>query len=392
MLEYLKFRCIKGVARKMKIGIDGRELIKEGMTGIGRYLHNFLEFALKARPDHTFVLYGNQNTKVDFSSTNLQVKIIPEWYTLFWDHMTLSRYISKDRVDIFFSPFDKIPIFSSAPCIISVHDLLFSIVSEEGYRNRYVYNTLYLLSRRIITKKAHLIITPSQHSKKDIVQKWKTPEEKIKVIPNGVSKRFYPLRSLHLNSKVKEKYSIKKDYILYVGNFKPHKNVSSLLEAFAQLPPSLRERYQLVLAGTLDEYSAQLNAMAADLHLKGEVVFTGAVYEDDLPMLYSEAIIFVFPSLYEGFGLPPLEAMACGTPVICSNTTSLPEVVGDSGVLVDPRESKNFVGAIELLLSDRNLRDKLSSKGLQRAKEFSLERFAKKLLKTIEGVVTVQKV
>jgi glycosyltransferase involved in cell wall biosynthesis len=234
-----------------------------------------------------------------------------------------------------------------------------------------------------------LIITVSQHSKMDIVQKWGIPDDKIKVIPNGVSKRFYPVESLELISKVKNKYGVKKDYILYVGNFKPHKNVSLLVKAFAQLPPSLRRHYQLVLAGTFDEYSTQLNAITADLHLKGKVVFTGAVYEEDLPVLYSGAMIFVFPSLYEGFGLPPLEAMSCGTPVICSNVTSLPEVVGDSGVLADPRESRNFADAMELLLTDHKLRDKLYYRGLQRAKEFSLERSAKKLLKTIESTVIV---
>ena len=130
--------------------------------------------------------------------------------------------------------------------------------------------------------------------------------------------------------------------------------------------------------------------MVRNLRLDGKVLFVGIVYEEDLPALYSGAMIFLFPSLYEGFGLPPLEAMACGTPVICSNVTSLPEVVGDSGILVDPRKSRNFVNAIVLLLSDYNLRDKLSSKGLQRAKNFSLERTAKKLLESLEGIVTVQ--
>jgi glycosyltransferase involved in cell wall biosynthesis len=373
----------------LRLGIDGRELIKEGMTGIGRYLCNFLEFALKARPGHTFILYGNQNTKVDFGSPNLKIEIIPEKNTFFWDHITLSRCISKDSVDIFFSPFDKAPIFSSIPVISTVHDLLFSMVSEKGYRNRYFYNTIYLLLRRAIANKAHLIITVSQHSKEDIIQKWGIPGDKVKVIPNGVSKRFRPVESFELIGNIREKYGIKKDYILYVGNFRPHKNVPTLLEAFAKLPTKLRDNYQLVLTGKLDRYSTRLREMINNLRLDGEVVFIRMVYEEDLPALYSGAMIFVFPSLYEGFGLPPLEAMSCGTPVICSNVSSLIEVVGDSGVLVDPAESKNFVDAMELLLSNRSLRDTFRYKGLQRAKKFSLEHTAKKLLETIENVVTV---
>ena len=376
----------------MKIGIDGRELIKDDMTGIGRYLHNFLEFVLQEKSDHAFVVYGNQNTKIDFVRPNLKIEIIPEKNTLFWDNVTLSRCISRDKVDILFSPFDKAPIFSSIPFIITIHDVLFSIVSKKGYKSRGLYNKIYKLSRKMIAKKAHLIITVSQHSKRDIAQKWGIPDNKIKVIPNCVSKRFNPVESLELISKVKANYGVKKDYILYVGNFKPHKNVSLLVEAFAQLPENLIDKYQLVLSGKLDKYSERLNDMVKNFNLKDDVVFTGLVYDKDLPVLYSGATIFVFPSLYEGFGLPPLEAMACGTPVICSNATSLPEVVGDSGVLFDPRMPKNFVTAMKSLLSDHKLRDTFVFKGLQRAKGFSQERIATMIMKTIESVGNGQEV
>jgi glycosyltransferase involved in cell wall biosynthesis len=195
------------------------------------------------------------------------------------------------------------------------------------------------------------------------------------------------VQSLELINTVKKKYGIKKDYLLYVGNFKPHKNVDCLVEAFIQLPSRLKEYYQLVLSGKLDEYSIRLVEKVKKLSLDGKVVFTGLVSDDDLPSLYSGATVFVFPSLYEGFGLPPLEAMACGTPVICSNKTSLPEVIGDGGVLVDPGRPEDFTNAIESLLSDQSVRDSISLKGLQRAREFSLGRTAKKLLETIEGIV-----
>lgn len=372
----------------MRIGIDGRELIRDGMTGIGRYLHNFLDFALK-ESDHTFIIYGNQNTTVDFVSPNLKVEIIPERNTLFWDQVILSKCISKDKVDLFFSPFDKAPIFSPVPYIITIHDLLFNIVSEKGYRNRYLYNTIYMFSRKLIARKASLIVTVSYYSKKDIMQMWGIQDKKVRVIPNGISNHFHPIESADLINGVKKKYGIERDYILYVGNFKPHKNVISLIEAFAKLPQDLKNLYQLVLCGEKDKYRIPLEEEIDNLRLGGKVVFTGMVDEEDLTALYSGATIFVFPSLYEGFGLPPLEAMACGLPVICSNATSLPEVVGDSGVLVDPRKPENFTNAMLSLLSDQNMRDRLRLKGLQRAKEFSLENTAKKLLEAIEGIVEV---
>lgn len=370
----------------MKIGIDGRELIKGSMTGIGRYLYNFLEFALKERSHYTFILYGNQNTKVDFTSPNLKVKIIPEKFTIFWDHITLSRYIYRDRVDIFFSPFDKAPIFSSAPFIITVHDLLFYIISEKSYWTKYFYNTAYTVVRRAIAKKASLIITVSQYSKKDIVRLWRIPEDKVKVIPNGISEQFKPIESLELIDSVKKRYGINGDYILYVGNFKPHKNVACLIESFEKLPKDLKENYQLVLCGKMDNYSEKLGERAKRLGVDRGVVFTGVIPSEDLPVIYSGAAIFVFPSLYEGFGLPPLEAMACGTPVICSNRTSLPEVVGDSGVLVDPESPEDLTSAIESLLTDKDLRMSLRLKGLERAKEFSLKETVKRLLEAIETV------
>jgi len=373
----------------MKIGIDGRELIKDGMTGIGRYLRNFLEFALKERPDHTFIVYGNQNTWVDFVSPNLKVKIIPERFTIFWDHIILSRYIYRDKVDVFFSPFDKAPIFSPVPFIITIHDLLFYVISERNYLTRDFYNTAYTLLRKTIAKRASLVITVSQYSKNDIVKRWEILEDKVKVIPNGISEQFKPIESLELIDGVKKRYGIKGNYLLYVGNFKPHKNVTCLIDAFAKLPQDLKNLYQLVLCGKKDKYRILLEREIGNLRLSGKVVFIDMIAEEDLPALYSGATIFVFPSLYEGFGLPPLEAMACGTPVVCSNATSLPEVVGDSGVLVDPERPEALANAIESLLSDRSLLESLSLKGLKRAKEFSLEHTAKKLLETIEGIVKV---
>ncbi len=369
------------------IGIDGRELLGDRITGIGRYLRNFLEFALTNRPNHKFILYGNQNTKADFAYPNLEIKISAEGNTLYWDHVLLARHISRDRVDVFFSPFDKAPLLSAVPSVITIHDLLFDIIRDEGYGNRYLYNTIYMLLRRKIAEKARLIITDSYHSKSDIMQKLGIPENKIRVVYIGVAGHFRPIDSKESIKDLKERYGIRKDYILYVGNFKRHKNVECLIRSFALLPQNLQRKYDLVLGGYKGEDGIYLARLCKELQLEDKVIFTGFIPEKEMPVLYSGAYVFVFPSLYEGFGLPPLEAMACGTPVICSNRTSLPEVVGDSGMLIDASKPEYLSEAMKTLLLDADLREDFRVKGLRRAQEFLPELTSGKLLDAVDEVL-----
>jgi glycosyltransferase involved in cell wall biosynthesis len=239
----------------------------------------------------------------------------------------------------------------------------------------------YALSRTL--KNVDMIITVSKSTKKDVIKCLKFPEEKIKVIYNGVDERFKPLKNYN---DVLHKYNINPPYILYIGTLEPRKNIPALIKAFYKLKKR-GIRHKLVIVGKKGWKYKQIFRVVEDLNLRRDVVFTGYVSYNDLPKFYSAADLFVYPSLYEGFGLPPLEAMACGCPVITSNVSSLPEVVGDAGFIVDPSDIGGLSRTIKELLANDSLRENVIRKGLKRIKEFSWEKTAKESLKVYKEVI-----
>lgn len=369
----------------MIIGIDGRELERGKVTGIGRYLINFLKYAATTRKEYQFILYGNQFTNLDFKSPNLTIKIIPERATITWDQILLPAYLKRDKVNIFLSPYIKAPFFSPCPFITTIHDLLFLVTPEyTGWRHK-PYNEIFKMFGKAVSKRAKVIIADSEFSKSDIIKIFSVPEEKVHVIQLGISEEYCPVGNIDMIEEIKGNYGIKGRYIFYVGNFKPHKNVGRLIEAFAEVS-SVFSDIKLVLGGKRDKFVPLLEGLAKKTGIMERIVFTDFIKDEDLPYLYSGAELFVYPSLYEGFGLPVLEAMACGTPVICSNTTSLPEVVGDSGMLIDTGDAKNITSAILTLLKDDKRREILIKKGLERAKGFAADRYSSKILSLIESI------
>jgi glycosyltransferase involved in cell wall biosynthesis len=370
------------------VGIDGRELERGKITGIGRYLLNFLKYVTSIRKDYRFIVYGNQFTHLDFQSSNLTIEIILERSTITWDQILLPAYLKRDEIEIFLSPYIKAPIFSPCQYITTIHDLLF-LVAPDYTGSRYkLYNKVFKVFGKVVSKKARAIITDSEYSKKDIIEIFDVDEEKIHVIPLGVSEECRVVYDIHLIEGIKKSYGIKGRYIFYIGNFKPHKNVKRLIEAFCDIIRfnNAFSDIKLVLGGKRDKFIQPLERMAEKSGVSDRVIFTDFIKDEDLPYLYSGAEIFVYPSLYEGFGLPVLEAMACGTPVICSDTTSLPEVVGDSGMLIDTREAKNIASALITLLRDNKKREILKEKGITRAKEFTVKRYSSKILSLIETI------
>ena len=207
----------------------------------------------------------------------------------------------------------------------------------------------------------------------------KIPEDKIHVIYLGCSQAFQPLAADEKLRTTEEKFKIKGNFILYVGTLEPRKNLKGLIQAYAQT--QAKNEFLLVLAGGKGWKYEHIFRLVEKLKLQDRVIFTGYVPEDDLPGLYKRASLFVYPSYYEGFGLPPLEAMACGLPVIVSNSTSLPEVVGDAGVYVDPYDIRQMSATIDTVLSDSDLLETLRRRGPERAKLFSWEKTAIETLK-----------
>jgi len=369
----------------MRIGIDIRELERGKRTGIGRYLRNFIAYAGQAGPDYRLFLYGNQRTDPSLEGENVVVRIREEGVTLWWDQVVLPALAQEDGVEVFLSPYIKGPARVECPLVVTIHDLMFLAFPEYGGWRRRPRNAL--LKRLVIWvgRRADLILTDSAHGAGDIQKLLGLDGAKIQILPIGLDETYRPVEDPAVLDEVLRRYGIEKPYIFYLGNFKPHKNVQGLFRAFARLGEWRRE-YQLVLGGRPDRWIDERRRLAAELGIAARTRFIGLVAEADMPALYSGAAVFVFPSLYEGFGLPPLEAMACGAPVVASNRTSIPEVVGDAGVLVDPEDAEGLSGSLSRLLQDAGERERLRKKGLAQADLFRAAGICEKQLRLLEQV------
>ncbi len=345
------------------------------MTGIGRSLLNLLEYALGREERVAIILYGNQRTVLPPSVSSFPFRRIPERLTLWWDQVHLVRALRQDKVNLFLSPYYKAPLLAPCRIIITIHDLLF-LTEREAAQMPGWFPRLFPLWARLIARRSLWILTDSEHSKGEILRLLRLPPGKIQVIPLGVGREFHPVEDAATIARVKRRYGIEGEYILYLGNFQPHKNLLRLLTAYRELPRDLGDTYSLVLAGAPDRFLPALQDQVRAGGLERRVRCPGLIPAEDLPVLYSGATACVFPSLAEGFGLPVLEAFACGTPVLTSHTHSLPEVAGGAALLVDPRETDQIRGGVIRLLSDPLLRKELKARGLERAKEFTLERTA----------------
>lgn len=354
--------------------MDIREWRPGRRTGIARFLEEFLRAATAAGPQDRFVLVGDAACEVRVDAENVDVIRIPERWTPWWDQVLLPRQLARDRVTVFLSPYYKAPLRAPCPVVVTIHDLFFI-----GYldRSRPLFDTALTALARLYARRAAAIIADSEHSKREIVRRLGVDPAKVTVIPVGLGPEFAPAP---LADAVRRRYGVGAPYVLYVGNFKPHKNLPALLRAYARLPESLRATHELVLAGGDPERRPALEALAGALGLADRVRFPGRIDDRDLPQLYAGCALFVLPSLEEGFGLPALEAMACGAPVVASNRASVPEVVGDAAILVDPEDEAALARAMTEVLSAPDVRERLVRQGLARAREFSPERTSARVL------------
>lgn len=321
--------------------------------------------------------------KVDFVK-----KYLPRPYLLTHGIKTLifNLAIFIKKPDIIFQPnYNLFKTYTNTPSIIIVHDLSHLRYPDFHPNDRVLYfnkNLFYSI------KKAKRVVAISEFTKKELIELNLCEEQKIEVIYNGVTQGFKPL-SLHVNKKVFfDKYNLEpKGYILFVGTFEPRKNISLLLKAYKKYKKQTKQALPLVLVGTIgwreECFSQDLAEALKDINVKR----LGYLSDNELKLVYAGAKIFAFPSFYEGFGLPPLEAMASKTAVIASNVSSIPEIVADAGILVDPNSEDELCRAIKLLDTDDTLRCEYEEKGLKRAKKFNWENSSKRLFALFESVV-----
>ncbi|WP_410508128.1 glycosyltransferase family 1 protein [Methanosarcina hadiensis] len=371
----------------MKVGILADRLNRP-RTGIGNYTYNLIKELDSIDPIQNEIFLINYELNDLFPNLNKIIvpnplKNIIEKSFYIW-HLYLQSKLKKTNfgIDIIHSPENATPFLKIKPKkIITVHDITpflfpgsFSSLTLFRYR---------LLFRRTL-KTADKIISDSYNTKRDLINYFNVPDEKISVVHLGIDEKF---RVLDVNTvdRIREKYSLNYPFILYVGTLEPRKNIPTLIKAFCEIK-NKNSIHKLVIAGKKGWKYKDIFNMIDELHLRDEIIFTDYVPYEDLPGLYNAADLFVYPSLYEGFGFPPLEAMACGCPVITSNSSSLPEVVGDAGLMFDPYNYLELKLKICDILTNSHLRDDLVKKGLKRVADFSWNKCSRETIKIYQEV------
>ena len=369
-----------GATADLRIAIDAHS-VGTGLGGNESYATNLIEALAEIDSHNEYTLYVTKQVAVDRYQNrwpNFFVRQTLPHSPLVRIPLTLSAELRLRPVDLLHVQYTA-PPFSPCPIVSTIHDLAFEHLPQTF--NRRSWMQLRLTVRRT-AKKAAQIITVSDYSKRDIIETYGVPPERITVTYEAAPSGFRPVESEKELQRVRQTYGIEGDYILSVGSIQPRKNLKRLIAAYSNLRQKRPEGKlpQLVVVGkSAWLYEETLRAIK-ELELSRSVILTGYVPEADLPALYSGAVCFVYPSYFEGFGLPPLEAMKCGTPVIVGNRTSLPEVVGDAGVLVDPFDVDDIAAAIEKVIGDSDLRSQLSVKGLERAGLFDWRETARQTL------------
>ena len=363
----------------MLIGIDASRAVTDRPTGTEVYSRRLVQAMLALDSPHRFRLYFRSPPPAGvFPGAELRVMPFPR----LWTHARLSWEMVRRPPDVLFVPAHVLPLVHPRASLVTVHDLGYLHFPEaHPWRQR-----LYLdLSTRWSARAAAHLLADSEATKADLVARYGTPAGKISVAYPGRDPGLAPVRDPGLVEAAKARYGIAGEYFLYLGTLQPRKNLARVIDAFAQMKAGTT----LVLAGKRGWLYDDLFAQVRRLGLEGRVVFPGYVRDEDKAALLSGALAFVFPSLYEGFGLPVLEAQACGCPVIASTTSSLPEVAGDAALLVDPGDAGAIGGAMERVAKDRGLRGRLIERGLANARRpsFSWNACARTVMDAIERCV-----
>ena len=369
----------------MLIGIDASRATIARRTGTETYSRNLIRALIGLGSGHRFRLYTNGPAEVlGATAANVEIRSIP--FPRLWTHVRLSAEMLMHPPDVLFVPAHVLPLIHPRRSVVTVHDLGY-LHYPEAHR---VADRRYLdWSTRWNGRQATAVLADSRATKDDLVRAYGVNPGRVHVVYLGRDETFGPVRDVDQLARVREHYSVAGRYFLYVGTLQPRKNLARVIDAFARLTgdptlaPTLSD-VQLVLAGKRGWLYDDLFAQVTRLGLASRVVFPGYVEEADLPALLSGALALVFPSLYEGFGIPVLEAGACGVPVITSNTSSLPEVAGDAALLVDPHDVDAIADAMFRIATDAKLRAELDRRGQENVKRFSWEKCAQETLAVLE--------
>ncbi|MBX5451379.1 glycosyltransferase family 4 protein [Thermogemmatispora sp.] len=386
----------------MRIGINAL-FFRYPASGSGQYLLHLLKALATLDQSHEYVLLSPRPDMLPFTPPP-QMRYVaapaPSWLTrneniekLVWEQITSPRAARHHDVDLLHIPYFAPPLRAAMPVVVTVHDVIpwhIPIYRAGAKIEAYMRLIEYAVRR------ATLIITVSEHAKRDIIDTLKLPAERIRVIYEAAGEEYQPVRDPEQLARARARYGLAEDqrYVFYLGGLDVRKNVPQLVRAFARVYQRLGEPdLRLLISGDPDRQRgprfSDPRPLAAELGIADKVIVR-FVHDEDKAALYSGAGLFVFPSLYEGFGLDPLEAMACGAPVVCSNRTSLPEVVGDAALCVDPTDLDALTDAMYAVLSDMKLEADLRARSLRRATQFSWQRTASETLAAYEAALSLE--
>ena len=374
----------------MKIGIDCR-LFSSTFTGIGRYTHelvdHYIDLNNKLDKPHQLVLFFNKPEFKKFKEVeNVKKVLVDAKHYSFAEQTKFLFKLNKEKLDIVHFPHFNVPIFYRRPYVVTIHDLTLNFFPGQKM-TKFYHRLAYNLTIKNATKRAKKIIAISKNTKKDLIEILNIDPKKIEIVYNGIDERFKLIQDASIFKKTLKKYKISKQFLLYTGVWRNHKNLPRLLKAFKMLKEEKNLDLQLVITGKEDPHYPEVKKTVKKLDLTEDIIFPGLVDDEELIHLYNAAFIFVFPSLYEGFGLPPLESMRCGTPVAASNISSIPEVCGEeNAVYFDPYSATDIAEKIYSLYIDTAKQAELVEKGIKHSAKLSWTTTAEQTFKLITNV------
>lgn len=375
----------------MRIGLDARYLYTY-FTGVGRYSYNLIRALAELDNGHDYVVFKHRSyTAPIVEQPRFKELTVPMRAVGPGTLTTFAFTAAREHVNLLHSHFPVAPLVRSFRSIVTVHDLQPILVPQfSGLRPlplKLAYDVFYRFAYRATIPRASRLICGSQATADDVTALYNVPSGRIRIIPYGIDARFQPVTDPTRLAAFRNKHSLPEEFMLYVGNTRPHKNVPGLLRGFARfLDLSGDSQATIVLAGAKERFFADVVTVVRALELERQVIYLDHLPDDELPLFYSAARLLALLSTKEGFGLPPIEAMACGTPVVVSTYGALPEVVGDAGLQVDPFDCDAIGRAMLRLWSDEDLRRILQERGLARAARFTWEETARRTLEVYREV------
>jgi glycosyltransferase involved in cell wall biosynthesis len=365
----------------MRIAIDVNPMFLT-RSGVGNYTYHLVRQLVRVDQENEYYLYNTATREKELDD----LKLGGNARVICFPRMLSPWRARKDRIVIYHGVSYQLWARGKVGSVVTVHDL--ALAKFPGFSKRLLGEQWSRYKAMRTLQRATRVIAVSRNTANDISNFYQIPPEKIRVIYNGVGEEFFSTPPTDSLKSVRDQYAIPPgDYILYVGGSDPRKNLGRLFEAFSILLKKIKP-LTLVLTGGLGRREKEIHQRISELGLERHVVLTGHLPVRDLHPLYSGARLFAYPSLYEGFGIPVLEAMACGVPVVTSNTSSLPEVAGDAAYLIDPYDVRSMASAMEKVLQNENLAASLQAKGLERVKAFSWERAARQTLEVYKECLT----